>query len=404
MNHIDLSKLKVDRQQTSAPQMVKKPKLKRWHFVVAIVALGFIGYRFYHSVTAIQITRVVNSWPSQQYVVLDSTGYVVARRKAAVASKGTGRVEWLGVTEGEYVKEGTIVARLENHDVAAAYKAAEANSNVAYAGVLSAQTELSDADDNLRRVSFLYKKGLVAQITMREANSRVSRAHYAVSSAQATLAAARANQENAKSSLDYTEIRAPFDGVVIARSANVGDIVTPLSSAADAKGAVVVMADMHSLEVDADVSESSLGSLRIGQPCEIALDAFPSRRFRGEVSAIVPTVNRASATVTTKVRILDANASILPDMSARVSFLSRAMPAAQKPVLAVNPEALVKQDGHDVVYIIVNGKAKAVPVVLGAQLGEVRAISAALKVNDVLILNPSNKIKDGSPVTLPEAH
>lgn len=406
MNDIDLSKLRVDRQQTVAPRSSKRRSIKAWHIVLVLAALALAWYLLFPAAIPVQVTRVVSAWPSQQYVMLDSTGYVVARRKAAVASKGTGRVEWLGVSEGEHVKQGTIVARLENRDVEAAYKAAAANSDVAAAGVATARTELGDAEDNLRRVSTLFDKGLVAQVSQRDAQSRVSRAKSSVASAQAGLAAARANQDNAHSALDYTEIRAPFDGVVIARSANVGDIVTPLSSAADAKGAVVVMADMSTLEVDADVSESSLGLIKVGQPCEIALDAFPERRFRGEVSAIVPTVNRASATVTTKVRIIDADASILPDMSARVSFLSRQVPDnARTPVLAVSPQALSKRDGHDVVYTIsADGKARAVPVVLGARLGDVQAISGQIKVGEILVLDSSQKVSDGTAVTVPEAH
>ncbi|WP_410210563.1 efflux RND transporter periplasmic adaptor subunit [Aquirhabdus sp.] len=406
MSDIDINKLRVDRQQTSSPIVTKKRRIKVWHILVLLVVAALAYFHFFPSAVLVQTTQVVSAWPSQQYVLLDSTGYVVARRKAAVASKGTGRVEWLGVSEGQHVKQGTVIARLENHDVASAYKAAVANSDGAAAGVLSAQTVLSDANDNLHRVSFLYNKGLVAQITMHEALSRVTRAKQSVAGAQATLAAARANQDNAQSALDYTEIRAPFDGVVIARSANVGDIVTPLSSAADAKGAVAVMADMSTLEVNADVSESSLGSISVGQPCEIALDAFPDRRFRGEVSAVVPAVNRASATVTTKVRIIDIDSKILPDMSARVSFLSKQVPADQnKPVLAVSPQAIVKRHDHDVVYTLsAKNTAQEIPVTVGAQLSGVRAIQGNLKVGEVLVLEPAKKIVDGTLLKLPETH
>jgi multidrug efflux pump subunit AcrA (membrane-fusion protein) len=147
--------------------------------------------------------------------------------------------------------------------------------------------------------------------------------------------------------VDYTQIRAPFDGVIVSKAANVGDMVTPFSSATDSKGAVVSMVDMSTLEVEADVSESSLAKIRVAQPCEITLDALPDVRFRGRVSRMVPTVDRAKATVVTKVRFDAIDPRILPDMSAKVSFLAQEVTAEQqKPLLAVNPDALTTREGR----------------------------------------------------------
>ncbi len=404
MNDIDLSKLKVERQASAAPKLLQRSRWRWWHAAL-VVLLGVLAWRLvFPAPVLVQTTQVVSAWPSQQYLMLDATGYVVARRKAAVASKGTGRVEWLGASEGDHVKAGTVVARLESNDVSAGYQAAAANSDVAATAVGSALTELNDADVNLQRVSILYNKGLVPQVNQREAMSRFSRAKAAVTSARASLAAARANQDNARSAVDNTEIRAPFDGVVIARSANVGDIVTPLSSAADAKGAVMVMADMSTLEINADVSESSLSSIRVGQPCEITLDAFANRRFRGEVSAIVPTINRASATVTTKIRILDADAGILPDMSARVSFLSQAVSASDRQaVLAADPKAIRGgESGSEVLVVTADHTVQVRKVVLGTALGDVVALRGALKVGDVLVLAPGESLASGDRVTVAE--
>ena len=402
MNNIDLDKLRVHR-GVAAPQAALRGGFSRKHWLWGAAAVVVVGYLLLPKAVAVQSTQVVSAWPSQQYLLLNSTGYVVARRKAAVASKGTGRVEWLGVSEGDFVKEGTVVARLERRDVEASYQAAVANTAVAAAQVATVQSELDDAERNLQRTTVLFNRKLVSLFNLQEAKSRQARARANHQSAEASLAAARANESYAKSNLDYTEIKAPFDGIVISRSANVGDIVTPLSSAADAKGAVVVMADMSSLEVDADVSESSLAQIKVGQPCEIVLDAFPDRRYRGEVSIVVPTVNRSSATVTTKVRFLDADAEILPDMSARVAFLSKPVEAAQKAVLAANPSAIVEGEGGSHVYRIGDdGRAHAVPVQAGALLGGVRAIQGELKVGDALVLDPA-KLGDGSRITLAEA-
>ena len=403
MNDIDLGKLRVNRDGKAAPKASGKRGLQRKHLLIGAGVLLLV-YMLVPSAAPVQTTQVVTAWPSQQYLLLNSTGYVVARRKAAVASKGTGRVEWLGVSEGDTVKEGTVVARLESRDVEATFRAAAANTAVAAAALTTAQNELEDAQRNLDRFNVLFKKKLVSLLNMQDAKSRHARAVASQASAKAALDAAKANEEYARSGVEYTQIRAPFDGVVISRSANVGDIVTPLSSAADAKGAVVVMADMSTLEVDAEVSESSLASIKVGQPCEIVLDAFPDRRYRGEVSVVVPAVNRSSATVTTKVRILDADASILPDMSARVGFLSQAVDVAnQKPVLAANPDAITGEGADSRVYVVdAEGRVRAVPVKAGVQLGGVREIQGELKTGETLVLNPGS-LRDGKRVKLAAA-
>jgi len=401
LKDIDLNKLRVNRTgigTAAAPRRARR--LKPWQWAVAVLVF-FLLIGLWPKAAEVQSTQVVSAWPSQQYQLLNSTGYVVAQRKAAVSSKGTGRVEWIGVDEGDHVKEGTVLARLESHDVAASYQAATANAAVAAAALPSAQNELDDAQRNLDRMTVLFNKRLVPQLNLQDAQSRMARARASISSAKASLEAARANEQLARTNLDYTQIKAPFDGVVIARSANVGDIVTPLSSAADAKGAVLTLADMTSLEVDADVSESALSTIHVGQPCEIVLDAFPDRRFRGEVSVVVPTVHRASATVTTKVRFLDADDKILPDMSARVAFLSQAVDnAQQKAVLAVSPQAIIEHGEKSEVFTVgADGRAHAVVVKPGATLGAVREVAGDLKAGETLVLDAS-KISDGRRLKL----
>lgn len=403
MNDINLEKLRVKRSDPSAPKTRRKSSTRTW--VIAGLGLLLVVYLLIPKPSEVQATQVVSAWPSQQYQVLNATGYVVAQRKAAVAPKGTGRVEWIGVSEGDVVKEGTVVARLESRDVAASYQAASANSKVAEAAVTSAENEMQDADRNFERTTLLFNKHLLSLLNLQDAKSRKARVASSLKSAQASLAAARANEQLAKTNLDSTQMVAPFDGTVLSRSASVGDIVTPLASAADAKGAVLLIADLNSLEVDADVSESSLAQIKIGQPCEIVLDAYPDRRYRAEVRIIAPTVNRASATVTAKVSFLDKNPEILPDMSARVTFLSKAVDTAQqKPVLAVSPSAIVEGDGGSHVFQIgADGRAHAVAVQAGVLLGGVREITGALKVGDPLVLVPGKKMSDGDRIKLADA-
>ena len=418
MNSVDLDKLKIKREPGHAPQTPKGrgKSMVKWLGIAFVLAVLWFAFNALQGRTLeVETTRVTTAWPSRQFTTLDATGYVVAKTRAAVASKGTGRVEWLGVREGDQVQAGTVVARLESDDVQAAYRAAQANADVAKSAIANAQTELNDAKDNLQKSNVLLQNGLIAQTTLRDARSRAERAQLAVQSAKASYAAALANQDNAKNALDNTEIRAPFDGVVISRSANVGDIVTPLSSAADAKGAVVVMADMNTLEISADVSESALSKIAVGQGCEIALDAYPEKRYRGEVASIVPTVNRASATVTANIRILDKDAGILPDMSARVSFLSQPLEqATSAPLLAVSPNALISRGEQSFVAVVESGKVQLIEVKRGALLGDLQAITlpgaqsdgqstaSTLKVGQSLVMNPPGDLESGQLVSIKE--
>jgi HlyD family secretion protein len=401
---VDINKLRINHHAPKAPQ----PKLskRKIHLIAAAVsALAVLAWLVYPHTVTVQTTAVTMVYPSQQYVLLNSTGYVVPQLKAAVASKATGRLEWLGVVEGAHVVKGQVLARLDSRDVEALRDNAMANVNVARAAVETAYVEMRNAELTLNRMRDLRSKSFVAQAQVDDAASRLQRANSTVTSARAALQAAEATANNADISVDYTQIRAPFDGVILSKAANIGDIVTPMSSAADAKGAVVTMADMSTLEVEADVSESSLAQIKVGQPCAIMLDSIPNQQFRGIVSRIVPTIDRSKATVATKVRFVDVDPRILPDMSAKVSFLSHDIAAnQQKPVLAVNPQAIVERNGKNVIFVTRENKVAAIEVTKGNPLGDVIGIKGAVKAGDAVVLNPPSKLRDGSSISLEKSN
>jgi RND family efflux transporter MFP subunit len=394
----DLSRLKIDR--SLAP--VRRRRTRRWVVLASIavavaLAAGFVLTR--PRVVDVQTVAVVTSYPSQQFVVLNATGYVVAQRKAAIASKATGRLEWLGVAEGSRVKAGEVIARLDNRDVVAQAEAARAQANAARAALESALAEERDAMSQHRRNVDLVAKGFVSQSSLDTSKARADRAVAGVTSARAALAAAEAGARNAEVAVDYTLIRAPFDGVILSKSANVGDMVTPFSSAADSKGAVVTMADMDTLEVEADVSEGSLSKVNVGQPAEIVLDALPDARFLGRISRMVPTVDRAKATVMTKVKFDRIDPRVLPEMSAKVSFLSKDVTAAdQKPLTAVAADAVAQRDGRSVVFVVRDGAAVAVPVTTGAKLGDLVAVAGDLKPGEKAVSKPPADLASGTRV------
>ncbi len=395
----DVTKLRIDR--GLAPVRSRRRKW-RWlaGLALAIVAAG-AWFALQPRAVGVQTAAVVTSFPSQQYVVLNATGYVVAQRKAAIGSKATGRLEWLGVAEGSRVKAGEIIARIDNRDVTAQADSAEANVTAARAALEQALAEERDALAQNKRNEDLVAQGFVSRATLDTSKARADRAVAGVANARAALAAAQAAGRNAQVSVDYTVIRAPFDGVILSKSANVGDMVTPFSSAADSKGAVVSMADMSTLEVEADVSESSLSKIKVDQPAEITLDALPDVRFTGRISRMVPTVDRAKATVMTKVRFDRIDPRILPEMSAKVSFLSQEVtPDQQKPLLAVNPDALASRDGRTVVFAVKDGAAIEVPVTPGARIGDLTAIAGNVKSGDKVVLRPGADLKSGALVKI----
>ena len=192
------------------------------------------------------------------------------------------------------------------------------------------EAELNEAERNFNRSRDLLAKNFVSQAAHDAAIGRLERARAAVSGYRAAIAVAQANHRAAQVAVEQTLIRAPFDGVVLTKNANVGDVITPFSSALGSQAAVVTMADMSTLEVEADVSESNLAKIKLDQPCEIQLDAVPDARFRGRLLRLVPTVDRTKATVMAKVRFAELDARILPEMSAKVSFLSQEVPDAER--------------------------------------------------------------------------
>ena len=395
----DLSRLRIDR--SVAPIRSRRRRRWLWLGIAALIAIaGAAWYASQPHPAKVETATVVTAFPSQQFVVLNATGYVVAQRKAAIASKATGRLEWLGVAEGSRVKSGEVIARIDSRDVRAQAQSAEAGVNAAKAAVEQARVELANAQTELKRNQDLVAKGFITQSALDTAKMRVDRGVAALASAQANVSQAAANARNAEVTVDYTDIRAPFDGVILSKSANVGDMVTPFSSATDSKGAVVTMADMSTLEVEADVSEASLSKVKVGQPTEIMLDALPDVRFKGRISRMVPTVDRAKATVMTKVRFDEIDPRVLPEMSAKVSFLSQEVtPDQQKPLLAVNPEAIASRDGRTVVFVVKDGVATEVAVTPGLKIGDFTAIAGSVKSGDKVVLRPAAELRNGAAVT-----
>src|SRR5260221_4476342 len=401
MSTPDLSKLAIDRESKSFAPRRGRRWINKWTIgaavvlsLIAVMAMGSAG-----APASVEIAAVTTAYPTQAVTTLNATGRVTAWRKASVSTKATGRLEWLGVQEGSGVKSGEVIARLENLDVAASRDSAVANIAAARANLEQGDAEMRDADSSYKRAQDLYEKKFISESTLDSARARYEKAKASIASLKAAIGVAEANARQAGVSVEQTLIRAPFDGIVLTKNANVGDIITPFSSATDSKGAVVNMADMETLEVEADVSEASIGKISVGMPTEIQLDAYPDVRLLGEVSRVVPTVDRTKATLLVKVKFVERDARVLPDMSAKVAFLSRApRPEERKPVTAVRPEAVAKRGGKNVVYRVDdNNVVKEVDVGTPPKLGDLMQVSG-VKAGEKVVLNPPERVRDGSAV------
>ncbi|HEX9007084.1 MAG TPA: efflux RND transporter periplasmic adaptor subunit [Bacteroidota bacterium] len=386
----DLSRLRIQREQA---EPVPAERRTRWKLMIpaAAVLLLAVLLLLFRSVIfpppPVDLVSVTLTFPSQANALLTANGYVVAQQKAAVASKGTGRLEYHGVEEGDKVRRGTVIARLENKDVLASLERARADLAVA-------RSDGTDAKNNLDRTQRLYAARLASNADLDAAQARYDRV-------QATILSAGATVREAEVALENTLIRAPFDGTVLTKDANVGEVVAPFGAAANSRGAVVTMADMSSLQVEADVSEANITKVTSHQPCEIVLDAYPAKAYHGFVHKIVPTADRSKATVTTKVAFTDKDDQVLPEMSAKVTFLAPGSDTAvaAPPVLTVASAAVVERGGRSVVFLYRDGKAVETPVTTGGQLGSGRMeVVRGLAQGEQVILNPRADLATGEAV------
>jgi RND family efflux transporter MFP subunit len=398
----DLAGLKIDKSKI-APQARKK---RRLYYIIPLVAvimllivLAFAGV--FSPAVKVDAVTVSLVYPSQTFTLLNASGYVVPQRKAAVASKVTGRIIALYVEEGSRVKKDQILARLEADDVAAQRDQAQASLEVSKQNLEQAKAELADAKASFEREKSLLSQEFTTKAAFDTAEARSRKAIAAVSSAEASIRASSAALKAANVALDYTLIRAPFDAIVLTKNADIGDIVTPIGAAANAKAAVVTIADLGSLQVEADVSESNLKEIKAGQPTEIQLDAVPDTRFNGAIHMIVPTADRTKATVMVKVKFLTIDPRILPEMSAKVAFLSREVSGdEQKPRLAVSQKALKVRNGNATVFLVKGSRVDEVKVTTGPQLGDMVEINDGLKAGEKVVINPPNNLRDGSRIKL----
>ncbi|MEW6263111.1 MAG: efflux RND transporter periplasmic adaptor subunit [Thermodesulfobacteriota bacterium] len=400
----DLAQLRINRPEGES----RRSPARRWRrgslvFLLTILVLGggALGWLqgWLKPASKVQAATVSRILPAQNLAVLNATGYVVAQRKVAVASKGTGRLTYLGVEAGQKVSRGQVIARLENDDLAAAREEAEARIKAALAVLEQTQAEDRDAEVNYNRLKGLWARQVVSKSEYDLAEARRSKAKAGVSAARRNVEAARAALKQAEALLDYTTIRAPFDGVVLTKDADVGEVVAPFGSASSAKASVATLADMDSLMLEADVTESNIGKVQVGQPCQITLDALPDLPQSGQVHVIMPTADRSKGTIMVKVKFVHRDPQIRPEMSAKVAFLRRTLEASEiKARLSVHASALIRRDGLTWVFKLESEKVNLVEIKTGSTLGDWVEVVSGLNEGARVVLSPPPGLKTGDRV------
>jgi RND family efflux transporter MFP subunit len=402
--------------------------------IVILVAGAAVGYRYWTtSVGAAEVEIAHASVESGDTAaeVLTATGYVVAHRKAAVSPKISGRLEYMGVDTGSFVKSDQVLARLEHHDLEAQLEdvkavlstaqaaEAQAMASQAQAAAALAQAEASEHQTHLDldRQTQLVEKGVVSRADfdnadakekvslaqVKEAQAQQRTADAQLGTARAQIRSAQARIRGIETQIEYTNIRSPFDGLVISKDAEVGESVAPaIFGGGTTRGSVVTIVDPKTLEVEADVNESNITRILSGQPAEITLDAIPDKKFAAEAYQVVPTADRQKATVKVKVRFQNLDSRILPDMTAKVTFFKKNDAAAsnQKSRITVPKSAVQQRDSQAVALIVIQEKVKVQPIRTGSDFGDRFEVVDGLVGGETVVVRGGEGLKDGSRIKL----
>ncbi|MCE4554874.1 efflux RND transporter periplasmic adaptor subunit [Roseateles cellulosilyticus] len=333
--------------------------------------------------------------------VLQATGYVTARRMATVSAQITGTLTEVLIDEGFKVRKGQVLARLEDTGLKAGLAAAEAQVRTAEANQGQLMAQLAQAEADARRQAELAASGMTTRQTQEQTATAVKTYKAQIEASRRQIEVAQAQLRQARVNYDYATVRAPFDGVVTARAAQVGEIISPLSAGGGfTRTGVGTIVDMDSLEVNVDVNEAYIAQVKPDMPCEAVLDAYPDWKIPSHVVAVIPSADRGKATVKVRVALEQKDDRVVPDMGVRVSFLAAKPKTESRPVpgVLVPPEAVTQRDGAPVVFVVRDNRAEPRAVQLGADVGKFKLATSGLKSGETVVVSPPPELKQGSTV------
>jgi RND family efflux transporter MFP subunit len=397
-----LGQLKIEREPLEAPR-------RRWPWilgaVLALVAAAGL-YLLMRPDPAIPIkTATVLSVGNSANAgsVLDASGYVVARRQATVSSKVTGKVLEVRVEEGQSVKAGEVLARIDDSNARTQLDLSVSQLEAARAALAEVRVELVEAGRQLNRSRELALKKLVSQAALDTAQATADQLQARLESTLRSVSVAERGVGVQQQLLDDTVVRAPFDGVITVKNAQPGEMISPLSAGGDGtRTGIGTLVDMDSLEIEVDVNENFINRVEPGQPVEAMLNAYPDWKIPAEVIAVIPTADRSKATVKVRIRIKLKDPRVIPDMGARVSFLATTPSdsANTRPLVLVSNEAVRRDAGGDVVFLVHGETVERRAVKVGGTRGSNVEIAAGLSGGETVALGELSKLADGARVKL----
>lgn len=396
----DLASLRIER---DTPRASRGGVLRSIAIVVVVLGAGAAGiaagYPYFEAKVFkanVEVTEIAVVSPAQASVELTSTGYVVPQRVSKVGSKVAGRIAKVMIKEGDTVEAGQIIAELEDSDQKAALQTAKSRVATARARAQTARANVSEVEGQVTRERRLADAGVAPKATAEDLEARAKALREQVKAADAEVKAAQAEVNALEVNLEYTIVTAPISGTVIGKPVEAGELVGGLQP-----GSIAELADFTSLLVETDVPEGRLHMVKPDAPCEIVLDAFPGKRHRGKVVEVSPRVNRAKATVTVKVAFTDAMDGVLPDMAARVSFLTEELDAKEMeapPKHVVPAGAVADRGGTKVVFVLDGDKVRMKPVTLGPTFGNGFELVEGPPPGTKVIKDPAPTLEDGQKV------
>jgi len=393
-----LDDLRIER---SAEQ---KPQSKMWLVAAAAVLLLLAGAAiWWHSgsdAMAVRTAVARDAAPAGKggQTVLNASGYVTARREATVSSKVTGKVMEVLIEEGMKVKEGQILARLDDTNIKAGLEVAQAQLASAKAALAETEAQLKNADQEFQRTTELAKQHIASQsdLDLAESNAKALQAHLAQQKLDVVVAERQVVAWQQQ--MDDMVIRAPFDGVVTTKDAQPGEMISPVSAGGGyTRTGIGTVVDMNSLEIEIDVNESYINRVEPSQPVEATLDAYPDWKIPCKVIATIPTADRQKSTVKVRVGFDQLDPRILPDMSVKVAFRGVSGTAAGRAVM-VPKSAVQNQDGRDVVFVVRGGRAERRAVTVSDTQGDDSVLSAGVSAGEKIVVAAPAGLNDGTKV------
>lgn len=392
-----LEDLQIDRRTRT-----RRPHKRRLLLLaLALVALVIAAAVFLSRPPSVSVAQVREVRPGEQQTAFTASGFVTSRRQSILAPKIPGRLVEVTVNEGDRVKEGDVVARLEDSDAKVALERSRAELSAAVATLKERQAAEANAKLMYDRNVKLAESGAITPAALDDSRTALNTTSALRGAASARVNAARRATDAAELGLRDTVVRAPFDGTVVRKIADEGAVLAPATVTGVDVGGIIELVDLDALEVDAEVSEDQLRRVKPDEPTLIFLDAYPDNTWRGRAATVRPSVDKSRATATVKVRFEDPTGGVLPGMGARVAFLSQALTPEQLEAgaqLRIPAAAVVQHNAGATVFVVEKDQLKEVPVELGEKVGDEYVLRKGPAAGQQIVLSPQRRMRAGTKV------